>query len=114
MARYFISYDFLTKDNRLGSGNAEFQLIEKINGSYDIEKIQDKILEDYPNYKKVVVKNFIELIDERKDSIIDVIQKEIDNIEGYGFQCEGGPLINCIDWMNLKKGILSNLSISKV
>ena len=28
--------------------------------------------------------------------------KLIENIEGYGFECEAGPLSKCVDWENLK------------
>ena len=32
----------------------------------------------------------------------------IEKIESYEFECKGGPLINCIDWIELKKEILNS------
>lgn len=27
----------------------------------------------------------------------------LDRIEAYGFECEAGPLKNCVEWIELKK-----------
>ena len=61
MVNYFIAYDGLTYDNKICSGNAEFPLHKRICGIDQIQEIQKRILGEYPNYKAVVIKNFIEL-----------------------------------------------------
>ena len=34
----------------------------------------------------------------------------LEKIESYEFECKGGPLINCIDWIELKEKIANNRS----
>lgn len=33
----------------------------------------------------------------------DTILYLLDDIELYNFECEGGPLVNCVEWIELKR-----------
>lgn len=30
----------------------------------------------------------------------------LDRLEAYGFECEAGPLENCVDWQELKRRLI--------
>ena len=32
-----------------------------------------------------------------------------DKLDAYGFECEAGPLINCVDWQEFKKGTIKHM-----
>jgi len=36
------------------------------------------------------------------------LSNTLKKIESYEFECKGGPLINCLHWIELKKKIVNN------
>ena len=59
MEKYFISYNYINKNNETGFGNTIIEINEEIN-SVNFKKIEEKIRQ-INDFKKVLLNNFIKL-----------------------------------------------------
>ena len=59
--KYFISFSFKDISGATGTGNIIIKSLGKIKNMEDVLKIQEGILEEYSEFKEVVILNFIKL-----------------------------------------------------
>ncbi|HDK7186763.1 TPA: hypothetical protein PTV74_002120 [Clostridium botulinum] len=66
MNKYFIFYNFILKDGRVGIGNMETEINTDITCLDVIKAIEKSVLDANKEYEKVIINNYIMFPDLRK------------------------------------------------
>lgn len=66
MYKYFISYNFILEDGRVGIANMETSISTGIACLDDIKAIEKSVIDENDGYSKVIINNYIEFPDLRR------------------------------------------------